>query len=487
MARLPRNIRALADQALSRTAGAPLVGGNAVRLLQDARENYPAWEAAIREAKHTIHLEMYIIHRDRVGRRFVDLLAAKAREGVTVRVIYDWFGCGTGPMRGLFRPLLLAGGQVRVFNPPSIAAMFGWIRRNHRKLLVVDGEVAFIGGLCIGDAWEGQPERGRAPWRDTAVEIRGPAAAHADAAFADSWEYTGGTLQDGEMARWRDDELTKWRDGASEAPVALRVIPTEPFTASMLRVDLFVAAMARERLWITDAYFMGHGPFADALMQAARDGVDVRLLLPHGSDVGWTVPVSRTLYRSLLDAGVTVYEWTGSMIHAKTAVADSRWSRVGSTNLNVNSWLGNWELDVLIEDPTVAAAMEAQFLEDLSKATAITREPSGRLIATPVRGVGGRTRRSARRVAREVTGVARSLGAAVTGSRPLEDFEVGPLMLLSAAFVITAVLAWLRPAVIAWPIAALTTWAGITLLIDAWQAHRAATRRSATPSSREEP
>jgi phosphatidylserine/phosphatidylglycerophosphate/cardiolipin synthase-like enzyme len=476
MAAAHRTLRALADQALSRTAGAPLIGGNQVRLLQDARENYPAWEAAIRAATHTIHLEMYIIHHDRVGRRFVDLLAAKAREGVAVRVIYDWFGCGTGPMRGLFKPLVLAGGDVRVFNPPTLSAMFGWVRRNHRKLLVVDGAVAYIGGLCIGEAWEGQPDRGRAPWRDTAVEIRGPAVAHAEVAFVESWQYAGGaTLPDGEVAAWPDDEMTRWRDD-EVAPVAVRVISTEPFTANMLRVDLFVAAMARDRLWITDAYFMGHGPFADALMQAARDGVDVRLLLPHGSDVGWTVPVSRTLYRALLDAGVKVYEWTGSMIHAKTAVADGRWSRVGSTNLNINSWLGNWELDVTMEDTTVAAAMEAQFLDDLAKATAITRDASGRLIATPVRGMANRTRRSARRVAREVTGVARSLGAAVTGSRPLEDFEVGPLLLLAALFSVTAVAAWFRPALVAWPIAAVATWAGLTLLIDAWHAWRAAGR-----------
>ena len=104
---------------------------------------------------------------------------------------------------------------------------------------------------------------------------------------------------------------------------------------------------------------MGHGPFVDALQQAARGGVDVRLLLPQGSDVGWTVPLSRTLYRTLLESGVRIFEWNGSMMHAKTAVADSRWARIGSTNLNINSWLGNWELDVAIEDADIARTMEA--------------------------------------------------------------------------------------------------------------------------------
>jgi len=460
------HLRELADQAFSRTAGAPLVAGNTVRVLRDAEENYPAWEDAIRNARATVHLEMYIIHNDRVGRRFMDLLAAKARSGVRVRVIYDWFGCGFAPLRGLFRPLELAGGEVRVFNPPSIKAMFGWVRRNHRKLLIVDDEVAFIGGLCIGDAWEGFPNKGLAPWRDTAVEIRGPAVRSAQDAFAESWQWTGGpTFSPAPAPR-----------AADAGSVSLRIIPTEPFMASMLRVDLFVAAVARERLWITDAYFMGHGPFADALRQAARDGVDVRLLLPHGSDVGWTVPVSRTLYRSLLESGVKVYEWTGSMIHAKTAVADGRWARVGSTNLNVNSWLGNWELDVAIEDSEVATTMETQFLDDISRSIAITLGADGRLMAGAPRRRHGRARQSARRVVREVTGVARSLGAAVTGSRPLEDFEAGPLLVLGTTLCAMALLFVYEPRVVAWPALVLALWAGVTLLVDGWRAR--ARRRS---------
>lgn len=451
-------LRGLADQAFSRTAGAPLIGGNSVRVLRDAAETYPAWEAAIRNARSTIHLEMYIIHTDRVGRRFVDLLAAKAREGVAVRVIYDWFGSGVGNLRGLFRPIEHAGGQVRAFNPPTFKAMFGWVRRNHRKLLVVDSEVASIGGLCIGQAWEGVPQKRQGPWRDTAIEMRGPAVASAEEAFAESWRLCGGT----------DYNIPPVPQDAGT--VNLRIIPTEPFTASMFRVDLFVAAIARERLWITDAYFMGHGPFASALQRAAADGVDVRLLLPHGSDVGWTVPVSRTLYRSLLESGVKVYEWTGSMMHAKTAVADSRWARVGSTNLNVNSWLGNWELDVTIEDTDLAKTMEEHFLEDLSKATAITIGQDGRLMVSAAKAPRGRARQSARRVVREVTGVARSVGAAVTGSRPLEDFEVGPLLVLGSALCALALLWLYEPRVIAWPAAAIILWAGVTLLVDAIKA-----------------
>lgn len=453
-----RRMRGLADQAFNRTAGAPLVGGNAVRVLCDAAQNYPAWEEAIRQARHTIHVEMYIIHPDRTGRRFLDLLTAKARSGVKVRLIYDWFGCGWSWLRGFFHPLAAAGAEVRVFNPPTLGAVMGWVRRNHRKLLTIDGEVAYIGGLCIGEVWEGIPARGREPWRDTAVEIRGPAVAHADASFAESWALTGGAPF---------DPLPP-ADACGET--ALRIVPTEPFTANLFRVDLLVAALARERLWITDAYFIGHGPFAEALVHAARDGVDVRLLLPHGSDVGWTVPVARTLYRTLLEAGVRIYEWRGTMIHAKTAVADSRWARVGSTNLNINSWLGNWELDVTIEDAGVAATMESQFLDDLQRCTEISLDAHGRLMQTRVRPPRGRARQSARRVVREVTGVARSLGAAVTGSRPLEPFEIGPLLTLTLILVAIAGVGFAQPQILAWPVAAFAAWLGLNLLVDAWRA-----------------
>lgn len=166
VAPLPRDraaLRTLADLALSRAAGAPLVAGNQVRVLRDGAENYPAWEDAISNARRTIHLEMYIVHPDRVGRRFIDLLADKARKGVTVRVLYDWFGCGWAPVFGLFQPLRRAGAEVRCFNPPSFTAVLGWIRRDHRKLIAIDGRVAFISGLCIGEDWEGRPDKHRPP------------------------------------------------------------------------------------------------------------------------------------------------------------------------------------------------------------------------------------------------------------------------------------------------------------------------------------
>jgi phosphatidylserine/phosphatidylglycerophosphate/cardiolipin synthase-like enzyme len=458
------HLRTAADQAFSRTAGAPLVGGNAVRVLRDGTENYPAWEQAIGEARHTIHIEMYIFHRDDVGRRFVDLLAAKARQGVAVRLVYDWFGCGMGPRLGLFRPIIDAGGEVRVFNPPTIATAFGWLRRNHRKLITVDGRVAFVSGICIGRAWIGRPDKNQEAWRDTGIEIIGPAVPYADDVFAESWRLAGGNPADCLAGR------TPFGPAGA---VSLRLIPTEPFQANLLRLDLLVATLARKSLWITDAYFIGTGPYLEALKRAAHDGVDVRLLLPKASDVGWIVPVSRSQYRPLLEAGVRIFEWNGTMVHAKTAVADRRWARIGSTNLNLNSWIGNWELDVAIEDDGVAGVMQDHFEADLARSTEIVLKGSQVSAPTPPRSIrpaapAPRRQRSSRRVVRTVTGVGRSLGAAVTGNRPLEQYEAQPIAAVGAVLLVIAIVAAWEPRLLAWPAAILGGWVGITFLIEAW-------------------
>ena len=153
-------IRRLGDQLFSRTAGAPLVRGNAVRLLRDAAENYPAWLAAIRSARRSVHFENYIVHDDDVGQRFADAFLREGARGVPVRVIYDWFGSLGKASAGFWRRLREGGVDVRCYNPPRLDQPLGWIGRDHRKCLVVDGQVAFVTGLCVGRMWEGAPERG---------------------------------------------------------------------------------------------------------------------------------------------------------------------------------------------------------------------------------------------------------------------------------------------------------------------------------------
>jgi phosphatidylserine/phosphatidylglycerophosphate/cardiolipin synthase-like enzyme len=414
----------------------------------------------------------------------VDLLTRKARDGVTVRVLYDWFGTGVGPALGLFSPLMAAGGTVRPFNPPSLTAALGWVRRDHRKLITVDAEVAFIGGLCIGQAWEGRPDLGQEPWRDTAVEIMGPAVEEAEQAFAESWRLASDNPC---------ESLPMAPSGAPAGSVNLRLIPTDPFTANLLRLDLLVTTLARRSLWISDAYFIGTGPYLEALRRAAADGVDVRLLLPQDSDVAWTVSISRSLYRPLLEAGVRIFEWSGTMMHAKTAVADGRWARIGSTNLNLTSWIGNWELDVAIEDEGVARTLESHFETDLERCTEIVlgtyrgrarlraRREAGAARAAP------RRVRSSRRVVRTVTGVGRSVSAAITGNRPVEDFELAPLIAVGAMLVGVALLGLLAPRALAWPIAILAGWTATTMVVEAWALWRKSRQTRAPDRERRDP
>ena len=453
--------RILADQAFSRTAGAPLIHGNAVSILRDARENYPAWTAAMEQARRTIHFECYIIHDDEVGKRFADLLIAKARQGVRVRVVYDWLG-GWQTGRRFWRRLREGGVEVRCFNPPRIDDPLGMFARDHRKCVVVDAKVAFVFGLCVGQAWEGYPEKNLAGWRDTGVEIRGPGVADVVHAFAETWTACGGTMP--------PDDLVP-EGGLPEAgDIALRLVATTSGTSEVFRIDSLVAALARNTLWLTDAYYAGTPSYVQALRAAAGDGVDVRLLVPgRGSDIAFVQAVSRAGYRPLLDGGVRVFEWNGPMLHAKTAVADARWARVGSTNLNPASWLGNWELDVVVEDAGFGHEMEAMYLEDLANSTEIVLEqrrrvrPAGGRQVPRRRGVGGTAARAAAGALR----IGNAIGSALRARRVHGPAERRLMLGGGVALTAVAAVAFLWPRLVAWPLGALCFWLALSLLVRA--------------------
>lgn len=458
-ARLQR--ASLNDQVFSRTVGANLIAGNGVRLLRDAKENYPAWLEAIGAAKRFVHFENYIIHDDAVGARFADAFIAKSREGVRVRVIYDWIG-SVGTPRAFWNRLREAGVDVRAFNPPRLDEPLGWVTRDHRKCLVVDGEVAFVTGLCVGQMWEGAPEKGRGPWRDTGVEIRGPAVAEVADAFVDSYEAVGGELP--------PEELPSEEPLPEAGTVHVRVVAARPGGASLYRLDPLVASLAHETLWLTDAYFAGTAVYVQALRAAAHDGVDVRLLVPGpGSDIPIMQTVSRVGYRALLQAGIRVFEWNGPMLHAKTAVADARWARVGSTNLNLSSWVVNRELDVVVEDAGFGEAMEAMFEEDLANATEIILAPRRRV--TPAGGV--RVQRpkraggSATRAAAGALRIGNAIGAALAAQRVHQPIERTLMAEGGAVLAVLAVVGLLWPRLLAWPLALLCLWFGLALLARA--------------------
>ena len=454
------DLRLLADQAFSRAAGAPLVPGNAVSLLLDAAENYPAWLEAIAAAKRYVHFETYILHGDAVGERFAKALVERAQAGVPVRVSYDWMGA-LGNTRGRFWKQLRAGGvEVRCYNPPRLDEPFGWLSRDHRKCLVVDGEIAFVTGLCVGQRWEGDARRSVAPWRDTGVAVRGPAVADVARSFADSWAACGEPLPAEEQGC----------DPPRAGDVSLRVVAGTPGTTGLFRLDQLVAALARRTLWLSDAYYAGTSTYVQALRAAAQDGVDVRLLVPgRGSDIRIVQAISRSGYPQLLQAGVRVFEWNGPMMHAKTAVADSRWARVGSTNLNVASWIGNRELDVVVEDEAFARRMEEQYVEDLKGSTEIVlskrrwvRE-AGEVRRPRTRGAGG----SAGRAAAGALRLGNALGAVLSPRRVHSPIQRRLMVPAGLVLVSLAPIAAVWPRALAWPLGIFALWIGIALLIRA--------------------
>lgn len=455
-----------ADRAFSRMAGAPLSTGNSVRLLRDAAENYPAWIEAIRAARRTIHFETYVLHGDPVGWEFAELLEMKAREGVRVRLIYDWLGALGATSFFFWRRMREAGVQVRCFHPPRPDDPVEWFRRDHRKIVVVDGRVGFVSGLCVGKAWVGDPARGIAPWRDTGVRIEGPAVLSLNRAFARMWNSLG--------ARDTIDPLENAEAAAQPAgSVALRIVSGEPGMSSLYRLDLLVTALARRSMWLTDAYFLATPAYVQSLRAAALDGIDVRLLVPRTSDVPVVRALSRVGYRALLEAGIRIFEWNGSMLHAKTAVVDGRWSRVGSTNLNIASWMSNYELDVVVENAQFAQTMRQMYVEDLKNATEIVLSERMRVgpreLRQRQRRPRGVARRNAGRAATGVLALGSTAGAAITRPRLLGPAEAPIMITVALAFLCLCAVMFLLPRIVAIGGGIGCGWLGVVLLLKAWR------------------
>ncbi len=356
--------RPLIQRAIDRAAAARPIPGNRVELLQDGPAAFGAMLGIIESARRFIHFENYIIRDDATGQRFATALMERARAGVAVRVLYDWLG-SIGTSRRYWRALRDAGCEVRVFNPPTLLRPFRVISRDHRKLVVSEAGRAVVGGLCIGDEWAGDPDRGIPPWRDTAVLIEGPASTALDLAFGRVWALAGPPLDPAENAP----------DVPSAGDAMIRIVVGEPGRQRIYRVIEYLTAGARRRIWLVDAYLLPPPRLFEVMSLAEGDGVDIRILVPGASDVPTMRNLTRVGYRDMLRAGIRIFEWQGPMIHAKTIVADSRWTRVGTSNLNASSLIGNYELDIVIEDPTLARLMEQQFRRDMAGSAEVVRLP----------------------------------------------------------------------------------------------------------------
>jgi cardiolipin synthase len=438
-----------------------LIQGNRVRLLKDGGENYAAWMSAIESANHWVHFETYIFHDSPIGRQFADLLASKARAGVKVRLIYDWIGSLGHASRRFWRTMTSAGVDVRRFNTPSLRDALGWVHRDHRKMIAVDGGTAFISGLCVGQPWIGFSDRGIDAWRDTGVQIEGPAVSAIERAFADSWATVGTSLSK------REQVLGTVIQPSGD--VGVRIVATVPHIAPMYRLDQLITTLARRSIWLADAYFIGTTPYVQTLCAAARSGVDVRLLLPGANDVPVMRALARAGLRPLLEAGVRVFEWNGSMMHAKTCVADGYWSRVGSTNLNVTSWLNNRELDVVVEDERFAKKMEEAYRDDLSRSTEIVLQ---KFHPRPVSKVRLETKRkrirhvaTAKRTAAGVVRFGHAVGAVIANRRELGPAELVILIWTVVILMCVAGIAAYWPRAIAVPTAVVCAWISVSICV----------------------
>jgi cardiolipin synthase len=352
----------------------PLIEGNKVTLLVDGPATYDAMFEAIRSAKNHINLETFLFSDDATGRAFAELLLLKRSEGVQVNVIYDSVGslCTSA---SLFDRLRDGGIEVLQFNPINpFKARDGWrpLKRDHRKLLVVDGKVAIMGGMNISGVYSGgisgiSQEKEGLPWRDTDIQIEGPAVAECQRLFLDTWKAQKGP------------ELPKmdYFPSLSEAGKDLvQVLGSESGKRRRVTFIMYVSAIvfAKKTIHLTTAYFVPDEQALKSLIGAASRGVDVKIILPKRSDEPIAVAAGRYYYSDLLKKGIKIYERRSAMLHAKTAVIDGVWSTVGSTNMDYWSFLHDNELNAVILSRDFAGKMEELFDWDLSKSDEIRWE-----------------------------------------------------------------------------------------------------------------
>ncbi len=360
------------SRALWRIASADVTAGNAVTLYDDGDETFDAMIALIDGATQSVSLESYILKSDSVGRRFADAMARAAARGVRARLLADWIGM-RGTSRAYLRGLRERRVEVRIFSPPGFRRWFGLVPRDHRKLLVVDDTA----GIGIGDEWQhGLIKKRRQAWRDTCVRIVGGAGVHMGAAFDHMWNRAAGQRPEHHHRKLRRATSGSNLNAKDSAPSLVGIVEGEPGRMRVGRALHLQAAAAQRSIWLASAYFIPSFAEIDALAGAARDGVDVRLLVPSRYDHPWIHGITKGFYRRLLRNGVRIWEWGGDMMHAKTAVVDGRWIRVGSTDFNPLGVAINYELDAMIDDTTVGAQAEQMFERDLAESRQIKRAPT---------------------------------------------------------------------------------------------------------------
>ncbi|AMP05441.1 cardiolipin synthase [Collimonas pratensis] len=356
--------------------GSPLIKGNKVSLLFDGPQTMTAMIEAIGQARSTINFETYIFDQDQLGQRFADLLIEKQRAGVQVNIIYDSVG-SIGTPTEFFERMRASGIRLVEFNPVNPLKRFGrWQlnHRDHRKILVVDGKVAFTGGVNISAAYANsslfrsrrRSEAGPVGWRDTHVRIEGPAVASLQLLFLQTW-----STQHAEDL----PDLDYFPKLEAAGDKTVHVLSSQPDgDYSLYKAYILAIQQARKSIHITTPYFTPDRQLVEALIAAAKRGVDVSLILPSVIDSGLVFHAGQSFYTQLLSAGIRIYQLQISVLHAKTAVIDGSWSTVGSANMDIRSFLHNYEANVIVIDDQFGREMERAFREDVRGSLQITLE-----------------------------------------------------------------------------------------------------------------
>lgn len=350
--------------AAARSTGLEPTLGNRVEVLTGDETAFAAVERALRRARVRIWAEYYLIRRDETGHRFLEILAEKAAEGVEIRLIYDAIG-SFRMNRPRLQAIVAAGGRCEEFHPLNpLRKRWSVHLRNHRKLIVIDGEVAFTGGMNVGDEYSGRARRrGTEHFIDTHLRLEGPCVDDLEEVFAEDWHFATGETPE------LDEGLPVLHGSSTVA-----IIPSGPDqlrNASQLSYFIGINA-ARRSIWLTSPYFIPDETILTALIAAALKGVDVRILVPAKSDVLLVGPAGRSYYPQLLSAGIRMYEYLPSMLHAKTMVIDERLSLVGSANVDMRSFGLNFEVGAMIDDPAVATTLREQFQTRIEASREIT-------------------------------------------------------------------------------------------------------------------
>lgn len=359
---------------IEKILGHPFVENNYVRLLKSGKEIFETIFDSITNAKHIICIEFYIFKNDDTGKRLSEILKEKARQGIKVYILYDHFGSLRTPA-GFWQDMKRAGINLRVSHPFKWSAPRHYIHRDHKKLLIIDRGKAFTGGFNIGDEYHGYFKKLKQPWRDTGIYLEGPIAAALLEIFKKSWTAWKGNVIVYDKKAHSVRKLNIIPDQKSEPSNVVSVIPI--FTSSararkrLRKLFFYSISSAKEKIFITNAYFTPSKRMLNVLEDAVTRGVEVKLLLPGRSDVAPVFYASRAFYKKLLRAGVEIYNYTGKILHAKTAVFDSCWSIIGSANLDFQSLRRNDESNVGIFDKDFGKYMEKVFLEDLEQSVKI--------------------------------------------------------------------------------------------------------------------